>query len=596
MEEPLLQFAIIAFFGLGAQWLAWRLRLPSILLLLVIGFLLGPVLGLIDPNQLLGPSLFPFVSLAVGIILFEGGLTLKLKELPISGQIIFRLITIGALITWAISALGARFILGFDWPLAILTGAILIVTGPTVVGPLLRQIRPKGRTGIILKWEGILIDPVGAILAVLVLEIILLGEVSSIPVFVIARVLRSLLVGSAFGLAAAGALVLLLKRFLIPDYLQNGITLMLVVSAFALTDVLASEGGLITVTVMGVALANQPWVSVRHILEFKENLQILLLGVLFILLAGRVELANLQQVGWGVVLFIVMLILVSRPLGVWASTWRSSLNTKERTFLMWMAPRGIVAASVASLFAFELEETGFVGAEYLAPTIFLVIVGTVVFYGLTAGPVARKLGLAERDPQGVLIIGAHALAQAIGKTLGKFGIRAVLIDSNYKNITNSRLEGVETYFGNALAEATLDKLDLAGLGRLLAMTSNDEVNTLAVLHFADVFDRSELYQLPPSSTEAKVVPSHMRGRALFGSEAAYDTLARRFIEGGKVKATTLTDAFTYSDYVEHYGDNFTPLFVLSENNNLTVYSADYGPTPKPGQTLISLLSPNDNDS
>lgn len=592
MEEPLFQLAAIAFFGLGAQWLAWRLRLPSILLLLIVGFLLGPILGFINPDELLGESLLPFVSLAVGIILFEGGLTLKLKDLPESGRVIFRLISIGALATWTTAAIAAHYILRFDWQLAILTGAILIVTGPTVVGPLLRQIRPKGRTGTILKWEGILIDPVGAVLAVLVIEIILLGEVSSVSGFIVSGVLRSLIVGLALGLLAAGGLIILLRRFLIPDYLQNGITLMLVVGFFSLSDYLSSEAGLLTVTVMGVALANQPWVSVRHILEFKENLQILLLGILFILLAGRVEISNLQQVGWNIVFYVAVLILISRPLAVWLSTWRSPLDIKERTFLMWMAPRGIVAAAVASVFAFELIEAGYEGADSLVPVIFLVIVGTVTFYGLTAGLVARRLGLAEHDPQGALIIGAHPVGRAIAGVLRQNGIRAVLVDSNQNHINKSQQEGFDAYYGDALSEETLEEINLDGLGRLMAMTSNDEVNTLAVLHFSDVFDRSELYQLPNSSMTSGMTASHLQGRILFEPKVNYDLMQSRLSNGGTIQATILTDSFNFADYLKHFGDDAIPLFLISDSGKLTVYTTDNQPTPKAGQTVISLLNSN----
>ncbi|MBX7252043.1 MAG: cation:proton antiporter, partial [Candidatus Promineofilum sp.] len=415
MEEPLVQLALVAVVGVGAQLVAWHLRLPSILLLLLSGFLLGPVFGLIHPDGLLGEALFPFVSLAVGLILFEGGLTLKLKELPDSGPVVSRLISVGALATWFVAALGARFLLGFDWSLAIVLGAILIVTGPTVVGPLLRQIRPKGRSGAILKWEGILIDPVGAVLALLVVEIVALGGGINVPGFVLLGVGRSLVVGVILGLLGAAVLVALMRRHLIPDYLQSGVTLMLVVGFFTLGDLLAAEGGLLTVTLMGIALANQPWVPVRHIVEFKENLQVLLIGVLFILLAGRVDVADLLTVGWPALGFIALLILVARPLGVLLSTWRTPLSNAERLFLMWMAPRGIVAASVASVFAFELSAAGVAEADLLSPVVFLVIVGTVIFYGLTAGPVARRLGLAEREPQGALIVGAHPFARALAR-------------------------------------------------------------------------------------------------------------------------------------------------------------------------------------
>jgi NhaP-type Na+/H+ or K+/H+ antiporter len=593
MTEPLIQLTLVAVVGLGAQLLAWHLRLPSILLLLLSGFLLGPVLGLITPDALLGETLFPLVSLSVGLILFEGGLTLKLKELPASGPVVARLISVGALATWIVAALGARFLLGLDWALAILFGAILIVTGPTVVGPLLRQIRPHGRAGTILKWEGILIDPVGAVLAVLVLEIIALGGSVSVPGFVLLGVGRSLLVGVVLGLLGAAVLVALMRRHLIPDYLQSGVTLMLVVGFFTLGDLLAAEGGLLTVTLMGIALANQTYVPVRHIVEFKENLQVLLIGVLFILLAGRVQVADLLQVGWPALGFIVLLIGVARPLSVLLSTWRTPLTRAERLFLMWMAPRGIVAASVASVFAFELSELGVPDAELLSPLMFLVIVGTVIFYGLTSGPVARRLGLAEHQPQGALIVGAHPFARQLAAALGGLGLRAVLLDANYHHVAESRMAGLEAHHGDALAEETLDELDLGGLGRALALTGNDEINALAVLHFRDVFSGAEVYRLPVAGDRRP--DNRLQGRTLFGTEANYDLLAAALEDGAAVKTTLLTSTFTYADYKAHYGDRAVPLCLVTDGGRLAFYTADSRPTPKAGHTLVSLVRPEETN-
>lgn len=592
MTEPLVQLAAIAVFGMGAQWLAWRLRLPSILLLLLSGFLLGPVFGVIDPDHLFGEPLFPLVSMAVGLILFEGGLTLKIKELPANGRVIFRLISIGSIATWVIAASGARYILGFEWPIAVLAGAILIVTGPTVVSPLLRQIRPQGRAGTILKWEGILIDPVGAVLAVLVFEVIRLGGVDSVPSYLLLGIVQSLLVGIVFGLAGAGLLVALLKRYLIPDHLQNGVTLLMIVGLFVLSDQLAPEGGLLTVTIMGIAMANQPWVPIRHILEFKENLQVLLIGFLFILLAGRVDLANLSALGWNAGLFIVLLIVVARPLGVILSTLGSSLSWNERLFLTWMAPRGIVAAAIVSIFSFELEELGYAESGALSATVLLVIVGTVAFYGLTAGLAARRLGLAEQDPQGVLIVGAHPLARAFAKELGRFNIRSLLLDNNFSQVSESRLDGVDAYYGNALSEETLSELDLGGIGRMLALTSNDDINALAVLHFPDIFGRSQVYQLPSSRRDGHAAPPHLRGRSLFGPEMTYENLDSLVKAGSVVKSTPLSSSFTYADYLEHYDNRAVPLGLITSDSKLILFTDDIRPSPKAGQTIISLIPPD----
>ncbi|MCA9960567.1 MAG: sodium:proton antiporter, partial [Anaerolineales bacterium] len=389
-EHLLLGVAAIIVLGVSAQWFAWRLRLPSILLLLLFGFLAGPITGIIEPDVLFGDLLFPVVSISVAIILFEGGLTLRLSELPKVGDVIFRLISVGALLTWGLAALSAHYIVGLNWPLSALLGAILIVTGPTVIGPLLRQVRPKGEVAAVLKWEGILIDPVGAVLAVLVFEAILEGEISQVPAAIAFGVLQTMFIGVIGGLLAAGILVLFMRRFWIPDHLQNGVALLLAIGSFAISNLLHPEAGLLTVTVMGLALANQNWVSIKHIVEFKENLTILLIGVLFIVLASRLQLADISSLGWSSVLFVLVLIVVIRPLAVLVSTFRSRLDGRSRLFLTWMAPRGIVAASVASVFSFELAEAGHIGAESIVPLTFLVIVGTVLFYGLTAAPAARR--------------------------------------------------------------------------------------------------------------------------------------------------------------------------------------------------------------
>ncbi len=387
-----------------------------------------------------------------------------------------------------------------------------------------------------------------------------------------------------------------MRRHLIPDYLQNGITLVLVLAFFTLGELLAAEGGLLTVTIMGIALANQTWVPVRHIVEFKESLQVLLIGVLFILLAGRVQIANLLDVGWPALAFVALLILVARPLGVLLSTWRTPLSNAERLFLMWMAPRGIVAASVASVFAFELAEAGVDKAELLSPVVFLVIVGTVLFYGLTAGPVARRLGLAEREPQGALIVGAHPFARQLAHCLNEQNIRAVMIDTNYHHVTESRLAGLEAQHGNALAKETSDELDLGGLGRVLALTSNDEVNALAMIHFGDVFGRAEVYRLPTESDHSPDGTS--AGRTLFGPGAHFDTLANALDNGATLRATALSNAFTYADYKAHYGERAIPLCLVTENQRVNFFTLDSRPTPKAGQCLISLVTAdgeNDDD-
>lgn len=592
--------ALVIVLGVGAQWLAWRFRLPSILLLLVFGFVAGPVTGLIDPQALQGPWVFAFVGVSIGIILFEAGLTLRLSELREVGQAVFNLITFGAGVTWVLASAGAYYIAGFGAPLAVLLGAILTVTGPTVVGPLLRHVRPTGRAGTIAKWEGITIDPIGAILAVLVLETILfmneeVAEVGNVVLHAAEGLLTVIVVGVGVSTVGTVLLVGLLRRRLIPDYLQNAVALMTVVGAFALSDALQAESGLLTTTLMGIFMANQSYVSVRGLAEFKEDLQVLLLAALFIVLSARLELGVLAYVDARALLFLGALIVVVRPLAVWVSSWGTPLEWREWAFLSWLAPRGIVAAAVASLFAFRLQALYPAGAARLAPVMFLIIVGTAAVYGLTLAPVARALGLAQPNPQGILVVGAHAWAREVARALDEQGTRVLLIDANARNVHRARQEGLLAERANALSEHVIDELDLSGIGRLIALTPNDETNALAALHFAEVFESAEVYQIPtrPDAEQGRVgeLPRHLHGRSLFGVGVTYSVVAERFDAGDEIRPFELTEERTYETLQEYYDDDLLPLFLVRGGGRVLVFAEDHPLVPQPGDTLLALVTP-----
>ncbi|MBN1565428.1 MAG: cation:proton antiporter, partial [Anaerolineae bacterium] len=388
-EDALVNLASIVVLGIGAQWIAWRLQLPSILLLLLAGFIAGPVTGFLDPDHLLGETLFPVVSISVGIILFEGGLTLQRGEIEGVREVVFRLVSVGAVVTWILSTLGAYVIIGLDFDMALLVGAIFIVSGPTVVIPLLNHVRPSGKVGSILKWEGIWIDPVGATIAVLVFEVILAEQLEGNgTATILTGLLRTVMVGAAIGVPAAIFMIQVFKRYWVPEHLQNPVAIMMIVGAFALSNELQAEAGLLTTTLMGVILANQKQISVKHLSQFKEDIGVLLLSGLFIILSARIELESLSNLSARAVAFLALLIVVVRPLGVYLSTIGSTLSWQERVFMAWIAPRGIVAVAVASLFALELHEAGSANYEMLVPLTFLVVVGTVAIYGLTAQRVA----------------------------------------------------------------------------------------------------------------------------------------------------------------------------------------------------------------
>jgi NhaP-type Na+/H+ or K+/H+ antiporter len=595
-HELLIGLTAVIVLGIGAQWLAWRIRLPAILLLLLIGFVAGPIaryfnLGnaLLDPGQLSGDVLRPFISIAVAVILFEGGLTLRFSEIVAVGHVVRNLVTIGALVTWLLSALAAHLLTGLSVPVAVLLGGILVVTGPTVIGPMLRYVRPTGPVGPILNWEGIVTDPIGAMLAVLVFEFILASDAGQARAEAAFTVGRTILAGGGIGVALGALMTFLLARHWVPDYLHNPVSLMLIVFALTASDAIQQESGLFTVTVMGMVLANQRIADTRHILEFKENLRVLLIGALFIILAARIEPQHLEAVDWPVAAFVLALIVVVRPLAVLVSTIGSELRRADRFFLASMAPRGIVAAAIASIFALQLESAGVEDGGRLVPLAFAVIIVTVAVYGLAAAPLARRLRLAVPDPQGVLFVGANPISRAMAKALHDKGVHVLLADRNRSNTSAARMQGLPAYSGDMLLDRALEEIHFGGLGRLLAMTPNDGVNALAAEHFEHEFGRSNVYQLPRAGAEKEPLPRHLGGRRLFHKSAEYWELQRRLNAGQVVKATRLTDQFDYGAFRATYGEEALPLFWISEGGRLNVITADAEFAPRAGQTLIALV-------
>lgn len=594
MEHLLVTLSAILVLGISAQWLGWRLRLPSILILLLFGILAGPVSGLIDPRALLGPLLYPTVSLAVALILFEGGLSLTLKEFRAVGGVAMRLVSLGAAASWLLTALAGHWLLGLEWGLSVLLGAILVVTGPTVIGPMLQQIRPAGAVGPILKWEGIVIDPIGAMFAVLVFQIISTGD-APLPI-IAATIGKTILVGTVLGLAAAGVLVLWLKKVWVPDFLENPVTLMLVVAVFTLANVLQHESGLLAVTVMGFVLANQKAVTVHHIIEFKETLRVMLIAFIFILLAASLRPADLATLGLSSLAFLAALLLVVRPASVLLATLGTRLTFPERFFLASVAPRGIVAAAVSSIFALRLAESGQPGADSLVAVTFFVVIGTVTVYGLGAGPLARRLGLAKARPNGILFLGGRFWVRRLARFLKDEGFAVMVVDNSRHNVLAARMEGVPATYASVFSEPVLEQVELGGLGRLLAMTSNDDSNSLAGLHFARLFGRDRIYQLAP---EEQSLPAenghHLRGRTLFGDTITHTLLTQRFLDNWTLKKNRLSEEFDFTAFQARYGTEAIPLFLITDGDRLRIFNTQEVLTPEPGQTLVSLIPPDHAD-
>ncbi|MCY1282124.1 K(+)/H(+) antiporter NhaP2 [compost metagenome] len=585
--------------ALACQWLAWRLRLPAILFLLLCGILAGPVLGWLDPQALFGPLLFPLVSLAVSLILFEGSLTLRFSEWREIGTVVRRLVTLGALLTGAVIAAATHWLLDFRWPMAVLFGTLTLVTGPTVIAPMLRVVRPKASIANILRWEGIVIDPIGALLAVVVYSYIIASDQASGLLFSLQIFAGVILCGCAFGLAGGWLFGQLLRRHWLPEYLHNLAALAAVLGVFIAANLTVHESGLLAVTVMGMCLANMKGVDVQPILHFKENLSVLLISGLFILLAARLDLQALLALGPEVLLLLAVIQFGARPLCVAVSTFGSGLGWRERALLSWVAPRGIVAAAVSAIFAVRLHESGHAGAALLVPLTFAVIIGTVVLQSATARPLARLLKVAEPAPSGFLIVGAHRPARTLAVALQQLGCRVLLTDSSWENISAARMENLPTYFGNPASQHADIHLDLVGLGRLLALSPAGELNALACMRFRHEFGRHRLFSLA-SSLESHLSDKHRASLAhrgqLFGSQPlTYGQLAGRLNQGAELYTTTLTKGFGWADYQALHGERANLLFARSAEGWVHVVTPELTLAPQAGWVLVALIEPTEGD-
>jgi len=602
--------ALVLVLGVLAQWIAWRIRVPSILLLLLAGLAAGPLMRLwapesmfvIDPDLIFGDLLMPLVGISVGLILYEGGLTLSFHEIRTVRRTVALLVSAGAMATFLIAGFFAWVLLELPAPLAVLLGAILVVTGPTVIGPLLNHIRPSGAVGPVLKWEGIVIDPIGVTLAVLVFEVVRIGSVDQAAPAIIVNILRTILVGGGFGFVSAFVLLRLISKYLVPDFLQNPVSLMLVVATFVGSNMLQTESGLLATTVMGVVLANQSKADVRHILEFKENLRVLLISALFIVLGARLELATMRVLNWPAVIgFVAVLIVIARPACVAVSTIGSGLSIREKAFLALMAPRGIVAAAGAAIFSLALEneiaEGRLVldGVKMIVPVTFTVIIATVAFYGLVAPFAAKRLGVSDENPQGIVFVGASAWVRSVAVRLKKLGIRVLLVDTNRINSRAAKMENLDAWHGSILAEYAVQSLDLRGIGRVLALTPNDEVNTLALHRLGEHFDSAELYTLPLriGKRDEQKTTVHGIGRHLFGSDVDLDTIESRFEHGWVIKATTLSEEFSFEDWRMLYGPKAVVMFTVSPTGQVSIAAAGRQIQAEPGWSIIGLVNPDE---
>lgn len=518
-EAPALTVAIALAGGVVAQTIARHLRVPGIVLLLATGVLLGPEFAdLVQPSSL-GPALQGIVGFAIAVILFEGGLNLDLRRLRREARVIRSLVTVGAVVTAVGGALAARALMGWEWRQSILFGVLVIVTGPTVVTPLVRRIGLARNLRTILEAEGVFIDAVGALVAVVTLEIVVRPGGEALVSGATSLGLR-LGFGLAAGLVGGAVMALLLKiGVAVPEGLENVLTLSLALALFQGSNAVLPESGILAVIVAGVVVGNVKTRTQRALLEFKEQLTVMLVGMLFVLLAADVRLYQVHDLGLPGLLTVAALMVVVRPATVLVSTAGTSLSWKEKAFLAWLAPRGIVAAAVASLFQQKLDDAGLAGGRELRALVFLVIAATVVVQGLSGGIVASLLGLRRRRDAGWVVMGAHALGLTLGRAMREAGEEVVFVDADPDAIRAAEEDGFRTVYGGQLEPRTLLRAEPDTRRGVVVLTAREGVNVLAGRMLRELKIGRVLVAL--DRTRAEIAQAHVREagcRTLFGAE------------------------------------------------------------------------------
>ena len=585
----MLELAGIIILGILAQWVAWKFKIPAILPLILIGLLVGPIAAeflsgddtkWIEPiwngkeGLFPGESLFYFVSLAISIILFEGGLTLKLSEIKNVGPVITKLITVGSLVTFFGAAVAAHFTFDLSWEISFLFSGLIIVTGPTVITPILRNIPLKKDVSAVLKWEGILIDPIGALMAVLVFEFISVGGGGGFTKTALIEFGKIVLFGSTFGFSFAHALNFILNKKWVPHYLMNVFALAAVLGVFVLSESFAHESGLLAVVVMGMVLGNSNSPYLEELLYFKESLSILLISILFILLAANMNFDELLLIyNWKTAILFAIVVFLIRPLGVFLSTHGSTLKLNEKLFISWVGPRGIVAAGIASLFGLKLASKGVAGAQYITPLVFMIVLGTVLLNATTARLFSKIVGVFLTKSDGILIVGASKVSRLLGHYLESNGRHVVLIDSNQNNIDKAKELGLEALSTNIYSETLSDNIELNDVGYLMAMTGNSDINKYAINKFSKQFGENGSFRLV--TTDEMNNPENNPKEGLFSHTDDYNRLVEVTRKFPSVQEIDITDKNHYDSLIQitNSDKDMIPLFLKDDESELHIISS-----------------------
>jgi len=588
IDSLMVKIALIGVLGIGAQWIAWRTGKPAIALMMIAGLIAGPATGIIVPERDFGALMEPIVKLAVAVILFDGGLSLRFRELRQAGAAVLGLVFVGVPVGWALGTGAAYYGAGLPLPIAALFGGIMVVTGPTVIAPMLRNLNIGKRPAQILKWEGIVNDPIGALLAVFIFAwITYQGQAVTLADIGI-EVGVATAVAALLGVALALIVTWLFPRGLVPEYLKAPVLLVLVIGGFVLADVIYHETGLVTVTVMGIVIANRPVYAFDSLRRFKEDLGVILVSGVFILLPATLDWATMRAFEARFIVFLLLLLFVVRPVTVMLSLLISRVPWRERLFIAWIAPRGVVAVAITGLFAFRLEELGTPGAEALVPLAFGVVIATIVAHGFSAQWVARRLGLDKGPGRGVLLAGANGWTVALGACLKEQGVPVTVADSSRLALRPAARAGLDTYRGDILDEVTEDQLDLAAFQQLIAATDSPAHNALIC---SDLGPEIGFHRVAQIGVDRERPPLRKRGRVLLGDDGSIDELLARQEAGWMFRRTLLTERFTLADKLKDMTEGAMPVAILKPDGRLLFFSSEGRPAAEPDDQLISFAPP-----
>jgi len=580
---------LIGVAGVASQWIAWRLGMPAIVMMLAAGLIAGPATGWLDPGHALGEMLEPAIALAVAIIVFEGGLNLDIRELRAAGSGVLRLV-LAVPLNWTLGTLAAHYIGGVSWSIAGLFGAIMVITGPTVILPMLRQAKLHRRPATFLKWEGILNDPIGAVLAVVILEYLVLSswqDDEKVVSHLLLRLPLGVVVGAVTGIGLAYLLRWVFRRDLAPEILKTPILLTAVLASFFAANSVLPEAGLIAATLFGLTLGNIGIAGLEELKRFKESLTVFLVSGVFIVLAADLEPAVFARLSWPIIGTVLAVMFLVRPVAIVLATLGDSMTWRERLLVAWIAPRGIVAAAVAGIASTRLAEAGYADAELLLPLVFSVIAATVVAHGFTVGPLARRLKLAGGARPGVLIVGAWDWSVALAQALRRADVPVIIADPDPKPLSVPRRLGIPTFRGDLLSQRSEEILDLQEVEYVIAATSDDAYNALLCARFAHT-GRERVYQLAFRSgiEPGDTAPSReWRGKILMRAAAGYDALRSLGKRGWRFSLHRVQASDLTADPMEAKDSHWT-VAVVHDDGRITFASPETHQVPAEPGTLI----------